>query len=74
MCVLVLWLCNVCMCLWPCVYGGCVCLRGYMHVCECVPLCSDCVVFVCVPGHVFMVIVCVRVGVCMLMIVCGCAL
>ena len=59
---------NVCVCmvvvlafyvLLPCLYGGCVCLRGCMHVCECVCWYGDCVVFVCVSGHVCIIIVCV---------------
>ena len=59
MCVLVWWLCVVCVRLWQCVYGGCACLRVRMHVCECVSLCGSCVVFVCVWCHVCIVIVCV---------------
>ena len=59
------------MCLWPCLYGDCVCLRVCMHVCECVCLYCGCVVFVCVPGHVCMVIVDVYVGVCMFVNVCA---
>ena len=34
--VLVWWLCFVCMCILPCLYGDCGCLRGRMHICECV--------------------------------------
>ena len=38
-----------------------------MHVCDCVRLYGECVVFVCVSGYVCMVsvCVCVRVNVCM---------
>ena len=31
-----------------------------MHICECVCLCGDCVVFVCGSGNVCMVIVCLH--------------
>ena len=41
-------------------YRDCGCLRGCIHVCECVCLYGDCVVFVCASGNVCMVIVCVR--------------
>ena len=50
------------MCLLPCLYGDCGCLHWCMHVCECVRLYGDCVVNVCVPGHVYILIVCVYVG------------
>ena len=53
-------------CIWPCLYVGCMCLRLCLHICECVCLCGGCVVFVCVSGHVCMV----TVGVCM----CACML
>ena len=42
----------------PCLYDDFVCLRGCMHVCECVRLYCDCVVFVCVSCHVCIVNVC----------------
>ena len=58
--------------LWSCVYGDCVCLRGYMHICECVCLYGACVVFVFVSGHVCIVIVGVCVGVCMFVNMCAC--
>ena len=72
MCVLVWRLCCVCMRIWRCLYGDCLCLRGRMHICECACLYGDCVVFVCVPGHVCMVVVCVCVGVFMFVNVCVC--
>ena len=53
------------MCLWSCLYGDCGCLHVCMHVCERVRLYGGCVAFVCVSGHVCMVIVCVCVDVCM---------
>ena len=43
-----------------------------MHVCECEYLYGDCVVFVCVSGHVCMVIACVCMGVCMFGNACAC--
>ena len=46
--------------LWPCSHGDRVCLYG------------DCAVFVCVSGHVCMVIVCVCVCMGVLMFVCVC--
>ena len=64
-----------------CLYGGCVvfgnvcmvivCLPGCMHVCDCVRLYGDCVVLVCVSGHVCLVVVCAFVGVCMFVNVCA---
>ena len=39
-------------------------LRVCMHVCECVRLYGDCVVFVCVSGHICMVVVRARVYAC----------
>ena len=60
------------MCFWPCLYAGCECLLGCMHVCESVCLYVDCVVFVCVPGYVYILIVCVCVGVCMFVNLCAC--
>ena len=71
-CVLVWWLCCVCMRFWPCSYGNCVCLRGCIHVCGCVCLHCGCVVFVCVSGNVCMVFVRVCVGVCMFVDVSAC--
>ena len=59
------------MCLWPCLYGNCECLRVCINVCECVRLYGDCVVFVCVSGHVYIAIVCVCIGVCMFVNVCA---
>ena len=66
----VLWLCGVCMCLWPLLYGDCVCL----HVCCVVCVCLYCgyVVFVCVSGHDCIVFVRVCFGVCMFVCVCAC--
>ena len=61
------------MCLWPCLYGDCVCLRRCVYVCDCVCLYCGCVVFVCVSGNVCIMIVGVCVGVCMLVNVCVCA-
>ena len=71
---MLVWLLHlvVFVCVWPCVYGDCGCLRGRMHVCWCVRLYGDCVVFVCVSCHVCMVIVGVRVNVCMCVNVCAC--
>ena len=43
-----------------------------MHACECVSLYGDCVVFLCVSGHVCIVIVCDCLGVCMFVSVCVC--
>ena len=60
------------MSIWPCLYGDCGCLRSCIHVCQCVRLYCDVVVFVCVSGDVCMVIVCVCVGVCMFVNVCAC--
>ena len=43
-CVIVCWLCCVCMCLWPCRYGDCGCLLGvrrFVNVCVCI-LCVLC--------------------------------
>ena len=60
------------MCLLPCLYGDCVCLHVCMHVCECVWLYGDCVVFVLVSGNVCMVIVNVYVCVYMFVNVCAC--
>ena len=68
MCVIVLLLGCVCMNFCPCLYGGCKCLR----VCMDVVLYGGCVVFVCVSGHVCMVIVGVCLGICMFVDVCGC--
>ena len=42
-----------------------------MHVCECVCMYCDCVVFVCVSGNCCMVVVGVCVGVCMFVEVCA---
>ena len=72
MCLFVLWLCCVCFCLRPCVYGDCGRLHGCMHVCECVGLYVDCVVFVCAPVYVCKVIVGVCICVCMFLNVCAC--
>ena len=72
LCVLVCWLCCVCMCIWPCLYGDCLCLPVRMHVCGCACVQCGCVVFVCVSGHVCMVIVRVCVNVCMFVDVCAC--
>ena len=58
------------MCLWPCLYGDCVCLRGRMQVCDCACVYCDCIVFVCVSGHVCMVIVGGCVVACMFVSVC----
>ena len=60
------------MCFLQCLCTDCVCLRVCMHVCECVCVFGDCVVFVCVSGHVCMVIVCVCICVCMFVNVCVC--
>ena len=49
------------MCLLSCLYGDCLGLHQCINVCDCVRLYCDCVVFVCVPGHVCMVIVCLHV-------------
>ena len=46
-------------------YRDCGCLPECMYVCECVCLYGGCAVFVCVSGHVCMVIVGVCMGVCM---------
>ena len=72
--MLVWWLCCVCMCFLPCLYGDCWCLRLCMHVCVCVCLYGDCVVFLCTFGNVCMVIVGVCVDVCMFVNVCACIL
>ena len=53
-------------------HGECANSRGCIHVCECVCLCGDCVVFVCVPSRVCIVIVRVRVCVCMFANLCVC--
>ena len=53
-------------------YGDCVTLRNCLHVCECVTLSCGCVVFVCVFGHVCMVIVAVCINVCTFVAVCAC--
>ena len=60
------------MCLLPCLYCDCVCLRGCTQVCECVCLYVGCVLFVYVSGHVCMVNVGARVTVCMFVNVCVC--
>ena len=70
--MLILWLCCVCKRFWLCLYSDCWCLRGCMHVCACVLLYADCVVFVCVSGHVCKVIVCACLGVCVFVNVCAC--
>ena len=49
-----------------------MCLRACVHVCDCECLYGGCVVFVCVSGHVRMVIVCVYVCVLMFENVCAC--
>ena len=49
-----------------------MCLSGCIHVCDNVLLCGGCVVFVCVSGHVCMVIVVVCVNVFMFANVCAC--
>ena len=43
-----------------------------MDVSGCVRLYGDCVVLVCATGHVYMVTVCVCMGVCMFVQVCAC--
>ena len=53
-------------------YGDCVCLRGCMHVRECVCLYGGCVAFVCVSGNVCMVIVRACMGASMFVGVCVC--
>ena len=53
-------------------YCDCGRLHGCMHVCECVWLYCDCVVFVCVSGYVCIVIVRVCIRVCMFVHVCVC--
>ena len=58
--------------LWPCLYGDCGCLRGCVHVCECMCLYGECIVFVCVSGHVCMMIVVVCMCACMFVNVCAC--
>ena len=70
MCAVVWRLCCVCICVWPCLYVDCGCLHLCMHVSECVCLYGDCVVFVCISGHVYMVIVGVCVGACIVINVC----
>ena len=49
-------------------YCDCVCLRVCMHVCDRMRLYGNCVAFVCVSGHVYMVIACA----CMCVHVCEC--
>ena len=58
------------MCVWQCLYGDCVCLRGHACLLVCVLVWWLCFVFGCVSGHVTMGIVCVCIGVCIFADVC----
>ena len=73
-CVGVCMFVNVCACMLVvlCLYVSLamfvwwLCVFAWVDdVCECVRLYIDCVVFVCVSGNVYVVIVCVCMGVCM---------